>query len=334
VSFNLTERVLRHRTLTLFFLLLLTAAGLLAYGTLGLKEEPEFKFKTMVVRVLWPGATAEEIARQVTDKLERKLQDTPRLDYLRSYSKPGESVIFVNLLGETRAGDVDDAWYQVRKKAGDVRSELPAGAVGPFFNDEFGDTYSNIYALSGDGFSYRELKDHADLVRAELLRVPGVEKVDLLGLQDEKIWVEFSHKKLAALGVDPQQLFSVLAEQNRVAPAGRVVTDQANLQVRVTGGFESVQAIESVALRVNGRAFRVGDVASVRRGYADPPVTKMRHQGREVIGVAVTMRRGGDVVALGEGLDAAVERLQARFPIGIEIATVADQPKVVASCSP
>ena len=329
MSFNLTGWALRHRTLTLFFLLLLTGAGLLSYGTLGLKEEPEFKFKTMVVRVLWPGASAEEIARQVTDKLERKLQDTPHLDYLRSYSKPGESVIFVNLLGETRARAVDDTWYQVRKKAADVRGELPEGTVGPFFNDEFGDTYSNIYALSGEGFGYAEVKTYADLLRAEILRVPGVEKADLLGVQEEKIWVEFSHSKLAALGVDPQQLFGILAEQNRVAPSGRVVTDQANLQVRVTGGFETVQAIESVAVRVNGRSFRLGDVATVRRGYADPPSARMRHQGREVIGVAVTMRRGGDVVALGRGLDAAVERLQARFPVGLEIATVADQPRVV-----
>ena len=239
-------------------------------------------------------------------------------------------MIFVNLRGETRSRAVDDTWYQVRKKVADVRSELPAGAVGPFFNDEFGDTYSNIYALSGDGFTYAELKTYADLVRAELLRVPGVEKVDLLGVQDEKIWVEFSQQKLAALGVDPQQLFSVLAEQNRVAPSGRVVTDQANLQVRVTGGFESVEAIESVALRVNGHSFRLADVATVRRGYADPPSTRMRHQGREVIGVAVTMRRGGDVVGLGRGMDAAIEHLQARLPLGVEIATVADQPKVVA----
>jgi multidrug efflux pump len=326
---NLTERVLRHRALTLFFLLLVTLAGLLSYATLGLKEEPEFKFKVMVVRVLWPGASAEEIARQVTDKLERKLQDTPNLDYVRSYSKPGESVIFVNLLGETRARDVDDTWYQVRKKVADMRAELPAGIVGPFFNDEFGDTYSNIYALSGEGFGYADVKTYADVLRAELLRVPGVEKVDLLGVQDEKIWVEFSHKKLATLGVDPQQLFSVLAQQNQVAPSGRVVTDDANLQVRVTGGFESVQAIESVAVRVNGRSFRLGDVATVRRGYADPPTAKMRHQGREVVGVAVTMRRGGDAVALGRGLEKAVQHLQARLPVGLEIATVADQPQVV-----
>jgi multidrug efflux pump len=328
-GFNLSEWAVKHRSLTLFFLLLFTAAGILSYATLGLKEEPEFKFKLMVVRVLWPGATAEEIEQQVTDRIERKLQDTPYLDFVRSYSKPGESVIFVNLLGATRAFDVDYTWYQVRKKVADIRAQLPAGVIGPFFNDEFGDTYSNIYALSGEGFGYAEVKTYADLLRAEILRVPGVEKADLLGVQDEKVWVEFSHTKLAALGVDPQSLFAQLAQQNQVASAGRVHADQANLQVRVTGGFESVEAIESVALRLNGRSFRVGDVATVRRGYADPPATKMRHQGREVIGVAVTMRRGGDVVALGRGIDAAVKRLQAQFPLGLEIATVADQPQVV-----
>ncbi|HKX37103.1 MAG TPA: efflux RND transporter permease subunit, partial [Burkholderiales bacterium] len=328
-GFNLSEWAVKHRSLTLFFLILFTAAGALAYATLGLKEEPEFKFKVMVVRVLWPGATAEEIEHQVTDRIERKLQDTPHLDYVRSYSRPGESVIFVNLLGATRSLDVENTWYQVRKKVADVRAQLPAGVIGPFFNDEFGDTYSNIYALSGEGFGYADVKTYADLLRAELLRVPGVEKADLLGVQDEKIWLEFSHKKLAALGVDPQSLFGGLAQQNQVASAGRVQGDQANLQVRVTGGFESVQAIESAALRVNGRSFRVGDVDSVRRGYADPPATKMRHQGREVIGVAVTMRRGGDVVALGRGIDAAVKHLQAQLPLGLEIATVANQPQVV-----
>jgi len=332
-GFNLSALALRHRALTLFFLLLATLAGVLAYATLGLKEEPEFKFKVMVVRVLWPGATAEEIEQQVTDKLERKLQDTPNLDYLRSYSRPGESVIFVNLTGATRAKDVDDTWYQVRKKVSDVGAELPAGVIGPFFNDEFGDTYTSIYAVTGDGFGYAEVRDYADLLRAELLRVPGVEKVDLLGVQDEKIYVEFSHRKLAALGLDPQQLFAALAEQNRVAPAGRVLTGSANLQVRVTGGFESVADIESVALRANGRSFRLGDVASVRRAYADPPATKMRHQGREAIGVAVTMGEGGDVVTLGRGLDAATAALAARLPHGIEIATVADQPQAVRRSS-
>jgi multidrug efflux pump len=332
-GFNLSAGALRHRTLTLFFLLLFTLAGILAYATLGLKEEPEFKFKTMVVRVLWPGATAEEIEQQVTDRLERKLQDTPHLDYLRSYSRPAESVIFVNLAGSTRAHDVDDTWYQVRKKVSDVRAELPAGVIGPFFNDEFGDTYTNIYAVTGDGFGYAEVKDYADLLRAELLRVSGVEKVDLLGVQDEKVYVEFSHAKLAALGLDPQQLFAALAQQNRIAPAGRVLTGSANLQVRVTGGFESVADIESVALRANGHSFRLGDVASVRRGYADPPGVKMRHQGREAIGVAVTMRDGGDVVSLGRGIDAATAALAARLPVGIEIATVADQPQAVRRSS-
>jgi multidrug efflux pump len=332
-GFNLSAWALRHRTLTLFFLLLFTLAGVLAYATLGLKEEPEFKFKVMVVRVLWPGATAGEIAQQVTDKLERKLQDTPHLDYLRSYSRPGESVIFVNLTGPTRAGDVDDTWYQVRKKVADVAPELPSGVIGPFFNDEFGDTYTNIYAVTGDGFGYAEVKDYADLLRAELLRVPGVEKVDLIGVQAERIYVEYSHPKLATLGIDPQQLFAALAQQNRVAPAGRVVTGSANLQVRVTGDFASVADVESVALRANGRSFRLGDVATVRRGYADPPEARMRHQGREAIGVGVTMSAGGDVVTLGRGLDAATAALAARLPIGIEVATVADQPQAVRRSS-
>jgi multidrug efflux pump len=332
-SFNLSALALRHRTLTLFFLLLFTLAGMAAYATLGLKEEPEFKFKTMVVRVIWPGATAEEIEQQVTDKLERKLQDTPHLDYLRSYSRPGESVIFVNLTGSTRAHDVDDTWYQVRKKVADVGAGLPAGVVGPFFNDEFGDTYTNIYALTGDGFSYADVKTYADLLRVALLRVRGVEKVDLIGVQEEKIYVEFSHQKLAALGLDPQQLFAALAQQNRVAPAGRVMTGSANLQVRVTGGFESLADIESVALRANGRSFRIGDVATVRRGYAEPPGEKMRYQGREAIGVAVTMSAGGDVVSLGRGLDAATTTLAAHLPVGLEIATVADQPQAVRRSS-
>jgi len=331
--FNLSAWALGHRTLTLFFLLLFTLAGVLAYATLGLKEEPEFKFKTMVVRVMWPGATAEEIEQQVTDKLEKRLQDTPHLDYLRSYSRPGESVIFVNLLGSTRAGAVDDTWYQVRKKTADLRAELPAGVIGPFFNDEFGDTYTNIYAVTGDGFGYAEVKDYAELLRTELLRVPGVEKVDLLGVQDEKIFVEYSHQKLAALGLGPQQLFAALAQQNRIAPAGRVDTGSNNLQVRVTGGFESLADIESVALRANGRSFRLGDVASVRRGYADPPSAQMRHQGHEAIGVAVTMRDSGDVVSLGRGLDAATAALAQRLPVGIEIHTVSDQPQAVRRSS-
>jgi multidrug efflux pump len=332
-GFNLSAWALRHRTLTLFFLLLFTLAGVLAYATLGLKEEPEFKFKVMVLRVLWPGATAEEIEQQVTDKLEKKLQDTPRLDYLRSYSRPGESVIFVNLEGSTRARTVDDTWYQVRKKAADVRAELPAGVIGPFFNDEFGDTYTNIYAVTGDGFGYAEVKDYAELLRADLLRVPGVAKVDLLGIQDEKVYVEYSQQKLATLGLDPQQLFAALAQQNRIAPAGRVDTGSANLQVRVTGGFESLEDIASVALRANGRSFRLGDVATVRRGYADPPGAQMRHQGREAIGVAVTMSDGGDVVSLGRGLDAATAALAARLPVGVEIHTVADQPQAVRRSS-
>src|SRR4029078_4278476 len=292
-GFNLSALALRHRTLTLFFLLLLTLGGVMAYANLGLKEEPDFKFKTMVIRVLWPGATASEIEQQVTDKLEKKLEDTPKLDYLRSYSRPGESVIFLNLEGDTRAQQVDATWYQVRKKVADVRDTLPAGVQGPYVNDEVGDTHINIYAVSGDGFSYAEVKSYAALLRTDLLRVAGVEKVELLGVQDEKIYVEFSSQKLATLGIEPGQLLAVLSAQNAVAPAGRVVGADSNLQVRVTGSFDSVDAIETATVRVNGQTLRVGDVARVTRGYADPPTSKMRHQGRVVVGGARTMRPGG-----------------------------------------
>jgi len=328
-GFNLSTLALRHRTLTLFFLLLFTLAGALAYATLGLKEEPEFKLKLMVVRVLWPGATAVEIEQQVADKIERKLQDTPNLDFLRSYSRPGESVIFVNVTGETRDRDVDAAWYQVRKKVADVSAALPAGVIGPFFNDEFGDTYANIYAVTGDGFAYPEVKRYADLLRAELLRTNGVEKVDLLGVQDERIYLEFSHRRLAQLGIDPQQLFAVLREQNRIVPSGRVVTDTANLQVRVSGHLRSLTEIEETAVRIGARSFRLGDIVTVTRGTVDPPVVRIRHQGREAVGVAVTMKRGGNVTAFGRALDASVATLRANLPVGIDVATVADQPKVV-----
>ncbi|MFL6649335.1 MAG: efflux RND transporter permease subunit, partial [Sulfurifustaceae bacterium] len=331
--FNLSELALKHRALTLFFLIVLVLGGAFAYATLGVKEEPEFKFKVMVIRVFWPGAGAAEIEQQVTDKIERKLQDTPNLDYLQSYSRPGESVIFVALRGETRNFDVDFTWYQVRKRVGDIQASLPAGVVGPFFNDEFGDTYTNIYAVSADGFSYADMKHYADLLRTELLRVDGVEKADLLGVQDEKIYLEFSNRKLAALGIDPAQLFGVLQAQNRVTSAGRIVAADNNIDVRVSGGFDSLRAIEDTAVRINGRSFRLGDIVSVRRGYVDPPVTRMRHAGKDVVGVGVTMRKGYNVTELGHRIDATVKTLRERLPVGIEIATVADQPQVVRHSS-
>ena len=328
--FNLSEWALKHRALTLFFMLLLTAAGMVSYATLGLKEEPEFKLKMMVLRVVWPGATAQEIEQQVTDKIELGLQDTPNLDFLRSYSKPGESVVFVSLRGATPSAEIDDIWYQVRKKAADIQGTLPAGTAGPFFNDEFGDTYTNIYAVSGDGFAYADIKRYADLLRADLLRVEGVEKTDLLGVQDEKIYIEFSHKKLATLGIDPQQLVALLRAQNQMGSAGRIDNSETNIAVRVSGSFAGVDAIENTAIRVNGHSFRLGDIAEVKRGYVDPPESKMRHQGKEVVGVALTTRRGFDVTKLGKTVDARVQALREKLPIGIEIATVADQPQVVS----
>lgn len=328
--FNLTNWALTHRALTLFFMLLLTVAGMMSYATLGLKEEPEFKFKMMVLRVVWPGATAQEIEQQVTDKIELRLQDTPNLDFLRSYSKPGESVVFVSLRGATRSEDVDETWYQVRKKIADIQGSFPAGTSGPYFNDEFGDTYTHIYAISGDGFTYADIKLYADQLRTDLLRVEGVEKTDLLGVQDEKIYIEYSHKKLATLGIDPQQLVSLLRAQNQMGSAGNIETSQNNIAVRVSGSFDSVEAIENTAIQVNNHSFRLGDIAEVKRGYIDPPESKMRHQGKEVVGVAITTRRGFDVTDLGKLVDARVQAMREKLPVGIEIATVADQPQVVS----
>ncbi|MBI2314200.1 MAG: efflux RND transporter permease subunit [Betaproteobacteria bacterium] len=328
-DFNLSAWALRHQTLTLYFILVLMAAGVLAYFGLGQKEDPEFTFKVMVVRVLWPGAAAREVEQQVTDVIEKKLQETPGLDYVRSYSKPGEAVIFVTLKQAVRGRDVSDAWYQARKKVGDVRNTLPQEVIGPFFNDEFGDTFGSIYAFTADGFSYAEVKRYVDLARQELLRLPGVSKVDLVGVQDEKIYIEFSHRKMAAMGFDPQQIIAVLQAQNAMDPAGTVLTPGDTVYLRVSGDFKSVESIRDIGIRANGHSFRLGDVAKIYRGYVDPPTFRMRFMGKDAIGVAVSMTRDGDVIELGKALSSTIGRIKVHLPVGIEIHQVSDQPGVV-----
>ncbi len=288
----------------LYLIVAFALIGFLSYEKLGQSEDPPFTFKVMVVKTLWPGATAHEVEQQVTDRIERKLQEVPNVDWVRSYSKPGESLVFFAIKDSAPAAVVPDTWYQVRKKIGDIRNTLPAGIQGPFFNDEFGDVYTNIYALTGDGFGYRELKEFGDRVRAELLRVPGVAKVDFIGEQDEKIFIEMSNAKLATLGVEPTQIIQTLAAQNVVAAAGVFDTGSDRIYVRPTGAFDSVEAIRDIAIRANNRVFRLGDIATVTRGYVDPPQQKMRWQGKEALGLGVTMVKGGDVIELGHGLDA------------------------------
>ena len=269
---------------------------------MGRDEDPPFTIKTMVVKTLWPGATTLETMRQVTDRIEKKLEELPNIDYLKSYTKPGESVVFVNLKDSTRAADVPDLWYQVRKKVGDIKQTLPQAVQGPFFNDEFGDTYALIFALTSDGFSHRELRDYAERVRAELLSVPDVAKIDLLGTQDEKIYLEFSTQQLAAMGLDISELIQTLQAQNAIQPSGTVDSEAEKIAIRVSGQFTSEESLKAINFRFNGRFFRLSDIAKVQRGYADPQQPMFRYNGRAAVGLAISMRKNGDVLAFGEHL--------------------------------
>ena len=330
-SFNLSRWALEHIPLIRYLIVALLLGGVMSYGRLGQDEDPPFTFRAMVVRAMWPGATALQMAEQVTDKLEKKLQETPYIDKIRSYSKPGETVIILQLRESTPPKETPGAWYQVRKKIGDIRGTLPAGVVGPFFNDEFGDTYGSIFALSGDGFSYAEVKDYADFVRQQLLQVPSVAKVELFGVQDEKINIEFSHKKFAQLGIPFDTIIAQLNAQNTVESTGVLVTPTDNLQVRVTGAMRSPKDLEDMELRANGTTFRLGDFATITRGYKDPPQDKLRFNGREVIGLGVSMEKGGDIIEMGRNLEKTAAEIQGKLPVGIELQRVSNQPKAVAS---
>jgi multidrug efflux pump subunit AcrB len=326
---NLSAWALKHQSMVLYLMVVLLVGGIAAYFKLGRAEDPDFTFKVMFVRTFWPGATTREVEQQVTERLEKKLQETPWVDVLRSYSKPGESMIFVILKDYTPPREVPDAWYQVRKKIGDIRHTLPAGVQGPFFNDEFGDTFGIIYALTGDGFSLAELRTRADHISRELQRLPDVKKVDVLGVQEEKIYVEISHAKLATLGLDPMLIAQTLQSQNAMTPAGQFDTAEDRLYLRVSGDFQSVEHIRDIGIRANGRNFRLGDIARVYRGYADPPAPRFRWKGQEAVGVALAMARGGNVQALGQGLEKEIARLKAELPAGIELHQVSNQPAVV-----
>lgn len=328
--FNLSEWALEHQSLVLFFMLALASAGVYSYFGLGQAEDPEFTFKVMVVRTSWPGASPREVEEQVTERLEKKLQETPHLDYIRSYSRTGESTILVLLKDSTPPSMVGDVWYQVRKKVSDVRHTLPAGTFGPFFNDEFGDVFGNIYAFTADGYSFAELKDYVEEIRKEVLRVPDVAKADVIGAQDQKIYVEFSHRKLATLGISPAEIATILQQQNAMTPAGKIDTSVDRMFLRVSGSFESVESIREIGIEADGRLFRLGDIAHVRRGYSDPPEVKVRFMGQDAIALAVSMARGGDILELGENLESAFARIKAGLPVGIEVHQYANQPQVVS----
>ncbi len=328
-GFNLSEWALRNRPLVLYFAMVLAIAGIFSYMRLGQSEDPPFTFKAMVVRTMWPGATAEETARQVTERIEEKLQELPQLEFIRSYSRPGESNVFVVAKDSLPSKDMPDLFYQVRKKINDIRHTLPQGSLGPFVNDEFGDTFGNIYALVGDGFDYALMKSYAERVQLQLLRVPDVAKVELIGLQDERIYVEISNAKIATFGLNFGAVVQQLEQQNAVTPGGSFETDNDRIFVRASGAFDSVEAIRNITIRGNGRLFRLGDVAEVRRGFVDPPAARMRFQGKEAIGLAVAMKKGGDIVRLGRALDDATAMIEKDLPIGLEFGRVADQPRAV-----
>jgi multidrug efflux pump len=330
-GFNLSRWALEHIALTRYLMAALLLGGVISYMNLGQDEDPPFTFRVMVVRAIWPGATAVQMAEQVTDKLERKLQETPYVDQIKSYSKPGQTLILVQLRESTPPRETANTWYQVRKKIGDIRGTLPSGVVGPFFNDEFGDTYGSIFALSGDGFTYAEMKEYADFVRQQLLRVKLVAKVEQFGVQDEKINIVFSHKKFAQLGVPFEVIANQIATQNAVESTGVLVTPTDDLQVRVSGAFKTPEELADLQLRANGTTIRLGDFATIKREYADPPNDKMRFNGKEVIGLGVSMEKGGNIITMGKGLDATVAEIRAKLPVGIELERVSDQPRAVTA---
>src|SRR5437868_9380286 len=327
--FNLSAWAIAHRPLVLFMIIMLGVAGIYSYRNLGRAEDPSFTIKTMIVQVAWPGATAAEMQEQVADKVEKKLQELPYLDRIESYSQPGVSFIRVILLDRTPPSRVKELWYQVRKKVGDIRGDLPPGIVGPNFNDEYGDVYSALYMLSADGLTLADLKTRAEDIRQRLLRVPDVNKVDIIGEQPQRIFIEFSHAKLATLGLTPQQIFDSVTRQNAVVAGGAVDTASDRINLRVTGAFSGVEAIAAVPVQADGRVFRLGDIATVKRGYEDPPGFIVRVGGKPALGLGVSMQDGANIVTLGENLKRAMRAITFELPLGIEITQVADQPRIV-----
>ena len=328
-SFNLSDWALRHRSLVWFLMIISLVAGVMSYLNLGREEDPSFTVKTMVVSASMPGANVREMDKQVTDRIEKKLQELDTLDYTRSITTPGQSVVFVNLLPTTPARDVNDIWQHVRNMMSDIRAEFPSEFQGFSFNDEFGDVYGNIYAFTTDGLTKRQLRDYVESVRDRIIGLPDAGKVDLIGAQDEVIYLEFSLRKVAALGLDRQQILDTLQSQNAIAPSGVVQAGPERILVRVDGQYTSEDSLKAVNLRVNDRFFRLSDVATITRGYEDPPSTLFRYDGRPAIGLAIGMKKGSNILDFGTELKAEMTRIEAKLPVGITVHKVADQSQNV-----
>jgi multidrug efflux pump subunit AcrB len=328
-SFNLSDWALSHRSLVWYFMLVLLLAGVASYLNLGREEDPSFTMKTMVVQANWPGAAVDEQASQVTDRVEKKLEELESIDYTRSQTTAGRTIVFVNLKDDTEAKDIALAWLQVRGMITDIWPQLPQGVQGPFFNDRFGDVYGNIYAFTADGLTPRQLRDYVEKVRSEVLTVPNAGKVDLIGAQDEAVYLEFSTRQIAALGLDQQAIVQSLQAQNATTPSGVIEAGPERVAVRVTGQFASEESLRAINLRVNDRFFRLSDVATIRRGYTDPPSSLFRYNGEEAIGLAIGMKPNANLLEFGKALDARMDAALAELPIGVGVHKVADQPVIV-----
>ncbi|BCX71846.1 efflux RND transporter permease subunit [Acinetobacter bereziniae] len=328
-SFNLSEWALKNKGLVLYFMILLGIVGLFSYSKLSQSEDPPFSFKVMVVQTYWPGATAQEVSLQITDKVEKELMSTGLYDKIMAYSRPGESMVMFMAKDSLVSNELPNVWYQVRKKVGDIKTQLPSGVQGPFFNDEFGDTFGNIYVLTGKDFNYATLKEYADRLQLRLQRVKDVSKVNLVGLQDQKIWIEISNTKAVQMGVPVTAIQEALAKQNSVTSAGFFETGTDRIQVRVSGALKSVDDLKKMPLLVGNKTIQLSDVAEVYRGFSEPAQPRMRFMGENGIGLAVSMRKGGDIIALGKNLETEFQTLQKTLPLGMELKKVSDQPVAV-----
>ncbi|MBB2673719.1 UNVERIFIED_ORG: multidrug efflux pump subunit AcrB [Rhizobium esperanzae] len=328
-SFNLSDWALEHRSLVWYFMIVFILAGAFSYLNLGREEDPNFTIKTMVITAQWPGASAEEVTRQVTDRIEKKLQELESLDYTKSQTVAGQTTVFVELLPTTKARDVAPTWLRIRNMIADIKGDFPSGVVGPFFNDRFGDVFGNIYAFTSDGLTQRQLRDLVENARSEVLKVPDVGKVDVIGAQDEAIYLEFSTRQIAALGIDQQSVIQTLQAQNAVTQSGFVDAGPERIALRVSGQFTSEESLRSINLRINDRFFPLTDVATITRGYVDPPSALFRFNGEPAIGLAIGMKQGANLLEFGEGLDAEMKQVVADLPIGVDVHRVSDQPHVV-----
>ena len=328
-KFNLSDWALDHASMVWYFMIVFGLLGFFSYLSLGREEDPSFTIKTMTISAQWPGASVEETTLQVTERIERKLEELESLDYTRSITTPGQTLVFVNLKDTTKARDVPSIWLTVRNMIGDIQGQFPSGVVGPSFNDRFGDVFGNIYAFTADGLTQRQLRDYVETARREILTVPNVGKVDIVGAQDEVIYLEFSTRQLAALGINQNEVIATLQAQNAIAPSGVVQAEGERVSVRVNGQFSSEDSLRAVNLQVNNRFFRLTDIATISRGYTDPPSALFRYNGQSAIGLAIGMKQGANLLEFGDHVEEKISQVEAELPVGVGVHLVSDQPLIV-----